>query len=692
VKAGTGEGGGGVAVSGVTDDSITTYINASGNICAEPNLKFNGSLLCIGGNIAFCSGAASDSCINITNTVSGGVRNLQIKGQSNFVSTTGGVIGGKLCICGGFGSNTSESGGSATGGDAHIFGGVGKIHTGSATGGDVLICGGRGWVSDTGTGTGGTVHLCGGGGDTIGRIRLSGLPSKVSETCTVFIDASGNLSTGAGGSGGGIGWSGSTANAIGTYADANGICAEPNLTFDGSILEFAQGTPRIIRVADESSGLGSALTLYGGKAAAGTNCGGAMQMLAGAGGTNTSSTGGIGGHSFMLGGAGGATSTTGTGGKGGRAIVSGGIGGSSSLGTQGAGGNVEICGGCGGSGTGNGGHVYICSGSHGTDGCVMLYHGLTKRLHTTTSGMYTTGTHCATTSVNTPILCNTAYIRAGASAENGIYLLSNSCVQLYYNNLARLKTVTDGICVYGNNIYTDDKLIFDTSSTSKYICVPAGPTPATMRIVAGSSTDSSTGGALVLCAGNNTSSGSGGNVCIYAGCAGSTTNDGSVYIRANYASSGGIIYCGSGGVGVSYVALYRGSIRRFQTTSFGICAESCGVGVDWIATSDCRLKNCIVPISNALSTVDALCGINYQLCDDELHENRIGLIAQDVEKILPEVVTRQPANECDCAQGICDEVLGIKYNKLTAVLIEAVKELKTQNECLQNQINELKNN
>jgi len=187
-------GGGGVAVSGVTDTSVTTYINASGDLCAQPNLKFNGTTLAIAANMAFCSGA--DRYITISNTTSAPSRHLLICAQQyHGFETSGDVSGGRVCLCGGFGNNTSESGGSGTGGDAHIFGGTGKIHTGSATGGDVLICGGWGWVTTSGTGTGGTVHLCGGDGDTIGRIRLSGLPSKVSETCVVWIDASGNLST-----------------------------------------------------------------------------------------------------------------------------------------------------------------------------------------------------------------------------------------------------------------------------------------------------------------------------------------------------------------------------------------------------------------------------------------------------------------------------------------------------------------
>ena len=41
--------------------------------------------------------------------------------------------------------------------------------------------------------------------------------------------------------------------------------------------------------------------------------------------------------------------------------------------------------------------------------------------------------------------------------------------------------------------------------------------------------------------------------------------------------------------------------------------------------------------------------------------------------------------------GIEDEVLSLNYAGFTPVLIEAVKELKAQNECLQQQINELKN-
>lgn len=47
---------------------------------------------------------------------------------------------------------------------------------------------------------------------------------------------------------------------------------------------------------------------------------------------------------------------------------------------------------------------------------------------------------------------------------------------------------------------------------------------------------------------------------------------------------------------------------------------------------------------------------------------QIGLIAQEVEHVFPELITTN--NE------------GVKYDKITAVLIEAVKELKAQNDAL----------
>jgi hypothetical protein len=122
-----------------------------------------------------------------------------------------------------------------------------------------------------------------------------------------------------------------------------------------------------------------------------------------------------------------------------------------------------------------------------------------------------------------------------------------------------------------------------------------------------------------------------------------------------------------------------------------VCATTCGIAPDWVATSDCRLKTDIQPISNALSVVIQLQGVSYRLCNDCTYECQIGLIAQDVIKILPEVVSHSQPSEEDFKYGICDEKLGLKYDKLSALFIEAFKEQQTQIVEMNIEINKLKN-
>ncbi len=177
----------------------------------------------------------------------------------------------------------------------------------------------------------------------------------------------------------------------------------------------------------------------------------------------------------------------------------------------------------------------------------------------------------------------------------------------------------------------------------------------------------------------------GGTVNIAGGSAG-----GEVKIYTNGTSGDIILHaCYNGGSG--YAGLYYNNLQKLYTVTNGIClGTNCGFGADWVATSDCRLKTDIQPITKALSVVNQLCGICYKLCDDIENENRIGLIAQDVLPILPEVVSHSEPNEEDLKYGIIDEKLGIKYDKLTAVLIEAVKELELKVQGLELEIERIK--
>jgi Chaperone of endosialidase len=81
--------------------------------------------------------------------------------------------------------------------------------------------------------------------------------------------------------------------------------------------------------------------------------------------------------------------------------------------------------------------------------------------------------------------------------------------------------------------------------------------------------------------------------------------------------------------------------------------------------SDRGLKENIAPLEGALAKVLQLQGVNFNMIDDAAKRKQIGLIAQDVQPIVPEVV-----------QAFGDEgKLALDYPKLTALLVEAVKEL-----------------
>lgn len=87
-----------------------------------------------------------------------------------------------------------------------------------------------------------------------------------------------------------------------------------------------------------------------------------------------------------------------------------------------------------------------------------------------------------------------------------------------------------------------------------------------------------------------------------------------------------------------------------------------------IQTSDLRLKKNIHALPYGLAAVMQLQPVAYNWIDEKDPGNKIGLLAQDVKKIIPEVVT-----------GLEDrETLGMNYAELVPVLINALKELKQQ--------------
>ena len=87
---------------------------------------------------------------------------------------------------------------------------------------------------------------------------------------------------------------------------------------------------------------------------------------------------------------------------------------------------------------------------------------------------------------------------------------------------------------------------------------------------------------------------------------------------------------------------------------------------DVVAFSDERLKSNIETIPNALDKVLQMRGVNF----DKNGHKSMGVIAQEVQKIIPEVVSTENKDG--------EEYLGVAYPNMVGVLIEAIKDLQKQ--------------
>ena len=92
--------------------------------------------------------------------------------------------------------------------------------------------------------------------------------------------------------------------------------------------------------------------------------------------------------------------------------------------------------------------------------------------------------------------------------------------------------------------------------------------------------------------------------------------------------------------------------------------------------SDIRQKEDIRPIDNALSRIDSIDGVYFTYKDSK--EKSIGVVAQDIQKVLPEVVSEDN-----------NGYLGVNYSAIVPVLVEAVREANSIIKDLEDRISEL---
>ncbi len=102
------------------------------------------------------------------------------------------------------------------------------------------------------------------------------------------------------------------------------------------------------------------------------------------------------------------------------------------------------------------------------------------------------------------------------------------------------------------------------------------------------------------------------------------------------------------------------------------------------SSSDIRFKDNVVAIDNPLEKISKIRGVYFDWIEmEKFHGNKghdIGIIAQEVEEVLPEIVTTRESG-----------YKAVKYERLTPLLIEAVKELASENESLKERLKSLEN-
>jgi hypothetical protein len=140
------------------------------------------------------------------------------------------------------------------------------------------------------------------------------------------------------------------------------------------------------------------------------------------------------------------------------------------------------------------------------------------------------------------------------------------------------------------------------------------------------------------------------------------------------------------------------SIKHLKT--YRITAFVIGNGTQWNATSDAfvvyfngnatlsgdltinsdeRLKENIQPLGSTLNKLNQIEGWTYSLKKDEEHTPKIGVLAQEVQAVFPELVTEGG-----------DGILSVNYQGLVPVLINAINEQDAKIAALEAQNAEIK--
>ena len=156
---------------------------------------------------------------------------------------------------------------------------------------------------------------------------------------------------------------------------------------------------------------------------------------------------------------------------------------------------------------------------------------------------------------------------------------------------------------------------------------------------------------------------------------GDTTKDQYYYANGKYtgAPAGVAFVIGNGDINTNAYQRGDNPSNAFVVKYDG----SATLSGDLTVNSDARLKSNIISLGSTLAKLMQIDGKSYTMKSNE-RVNKIGLLAQDVAKVLPELVKKSDDS---------DGTLSVNYQGLIPVLINAIKEQQEEIKTIRKRIN-----